>query len=136
MSQNRNLQIDDNWKQQAQREKDSLSGKPPLPAPVAIPEPATPAPAPEPANQRQMPPASFELIIEMFAMQAMLSLGAIRDPSTGKPQKDLALSRHFIDLLAVLSDKSKGNLSKDEQSMLDATLYQLRMQYVNATKKV
>jgi len=124
-----NIQIDDNWKQQAQREKESLSGTQPT-TPPAPTQPAAAKPKP-----RQMPPASLQLIVEMFAMQAMLGLGTIPDPHSGKTSKDLDMSRHFIDLLAVIKDKTKGNLDKQEESLIDSALCQLRMQHVNAAKQ-
>ena len=82
-----------------------------------------------------MPPASLQLIVEMFAMQAMLGLGTIPESPLRQNPKDLDMSRHFIDLLAVIKDKTKGNLDKQEESLIDSALCQLHMQYVNAAKQ-
>src|SRR5207302_7076555 len=82
-----------------------------------------------------IPPADFLALVEMFSTQALVALGMISHPSTGKPQPQLQLARHFIDLLAVVEAKTKGNLSAEESSLLDSTLHFLRMTFVEVTRK-
>ena len=55
-----------------------------------------------------------------------------RDPHTGRPGRDLALAKHNLDRLAVLEEKTRGNLTDQEKQLLDHLLYELRMAYVSA----
>jgi hypothetical protein len=82
----------------------------------------------------EMPPASFLMLIGMFSTQAMVCMGVIPNPATGKAESQLPLARHFIDLLEVLAEKTKGNLDTEEQTQLDGTLHQLRMVYVEQNR--
>jgi hypothetical protein len=81
-----------------------------------------------------LPPADFSMLVQMFSTQAMVALGLLPEPESGKSQRRPNLARHFIDLLAVLEDKSRGNLSTDEAKLLGATLHYLRMAFVEATR--
>lgn len=76
-----------------------------------------------------LPPASFEMMVQMFSTQAMVALGVIPSPE-GKQIQQLPLAKHFIDLLSVLNEKCKGNLSADEEKLLEQALHELRMAYV------
>ncbi|MBN2844207.1 MAG: DUF1844 domain-containing protein [Sedimentisphaerales bacterium] len=107
--------VDDDWKQQAQQEKAKLQQD-------------TPAP------DRQMPPAEFVVLVNSFAMQAMMMMGVIANPMTGKPEKDLDAARHYIDLLTMLEGKTKGNLTQEETDVLSLTLHDLRMAFVQVSK--
>jgi len=78
----------------------------------------------------QMPPANFETLLSSFVTQALFAMGAIPDPQTGQPVMHLDLARHHIDMLSVLEEKTKNNLSEDETKMLAGTLYELRNRYV------
>ena len=80
--------------------------------------------------RQEIPPASFEGLMNILAMQALSALGAFPDPQTGQRVAYLDLARHHIDLLAVLEEKSKGNLTEEEADVLAQTLYELRQQYV------
>jgi len=77
----------------------------------------------------QLPPASFSMMVQMFATQAMVALGVIPSPE-GKQIQQLPLAKHFIDLMSVLDEKCKGNLSSDEEKLLEQSLHELRMAYV------
>jgi len=111
------LQIDDDWKSQAQREKERIAEQ---------------VEQREPAQERGagMGAADFRGLINMLAMQAMIGLGGLRDPSGANIPPSPELAKFHIDLLDVLDKKTRGNLSDDEKKMLDTTLYQLRMAYV------
>jgi hypothetical protein len=65
-----------------------------------------------------------------MATQALFALGAVPDPRTGQRMLSLDLARHHIDMLSVIEQKTKGNLSADESSMLTSTLYELRQRYI------
>jgi hypothetical protein len=60
----------------------------------------------------------------------LVQLGVIDDPATGKKAKNLLLGKQTIDILGMLEEKTQGNLTKDEESMLKNILYDLRMIYV------
>ena len=114
------IHVDDDWKVQAQAEKEKLSK------------------AAEPANKgaRQegkrgpLPQASFTFLVISLATQIRMFLGDIENPANGKKQADLELAKHNIDLLGMLEEKTQGNLAEEEKKLLDAVLYELRMRYV------
>ena len=80
-----------------------------------------------------LPPPDFEVIVTTFATQAAMSLGQIKNPMTGETGLDLKQAKFAIDLLQVLEEKSKGNLTAEEDKNLQDLLYQLRMVYINKT---
>lgn len=116
--------IDEDWKNQAQKQKEELKEE-------------VEKPADESASQHRLPPATFEGLISVFATQAYYSLGLIR-PEDEKDQEiepDFELAKFNIDILGVLEAKCKGNLTEDEAKMLQGTLGQLRMIFVQLMKK-
>ncbi|WP_425615924.1 DUF1844 domain-containing protein [Anatilimnocola sp. NA78] len=84
---------------------------------------------------QQIPPASFIVLVQTLATQASVALGVISDPRTNKPEVNLDLAKHFIDTLALLEGKTKGNLTSDEASLLSAATSQLQMAYVTLKNK-
>jgi len=72
----------------------------------------------------------FTMLINAMAQPALIFLGEIAHPGTGEPEVNLEQARLQIDLLDLLRIKSRGNLTPDEESLLDRMLYQLRMLYV------
>jgi Domain of unknown function (DUF1844) len=80
-----------------------------------------------------MPEASFETLISTMATQALFAMGAIPDPQTGQRMAHLDLARHHIDMLGVIEEKTKDNLSKEEADLLANTMYELRNRYVQLT---
>ena len=83
---------------------------------------------------REMPPASFDILVQSLASQAVMLLTPRRDPRSGRVVQDLDLAKHTIDLLTVLEEKTKGNLTDDEKKLLGTVLYQVRMAYVQAVQ--
>ena len=71
----------------------------------------------------------------MFSTQAAVALGMIPHPLTKKQTVELPLARHFIGMLTVLEEKTKGNLNTEESTFLDRTLHQLRMAFLDAEKR-
>jgi hypothetical protein len=69
-------------------------------------------------------------MVGLFGTQAMISLGKLANPMTGKAEKNLPAARLFIDTLEMLEHKTKGNLAPDETKVLQATLTDLRLMYV------
>ena len=78
-----------------------------------------------------LPPASFEFLIESVLMQTQMQLGLLHfgeKPEDAEP--NLPLARHSIDMLAMLSEKTRGNLTTEEQRLLENGLTELRFRYV------
>ena len=73
-------------------------------------------------------------IVSLFSTQAMIGLGKIVNPATGKAEKNLPAARLFIDTLEMLDRKTHGNLNNDETKLLQATLTDLRMMFVEESK--
>jgi hypothetical protein len=78
----------------------------------------------------QMPEISFASFIFSLSSSAFVSLGAIPDPNTGKTEKNLALAKQTIDILGLLREKTRNNLTKEEENLFDQMLYDLRMSFV------
>jgi len=127
--------IDDDWKAQAQAEKEKLArdAKDKAAAAPAAPADQGDATGGEP-GQRQVPAASFPILVNSLLTQIFFALGAIADPQDGKRYVDLELAKHHIDMLAVIDEKTKGNLSEDETKLLDQAIYEARMQYVQTAQ--
>jgi hypothetical protein len=78
-------------------------------------------------------PASFANFMMSIASNAASSLGMMEHPATGKREVDLELGKHWIDVLGMLQQKTRGNLLAQEQQILEGLLADLRMQYVSLT---
>jgi hypothetical protein len=138
------IHIDSDWKRQAQAEKERLSREveqkgAPAPAAAAgagAAASAAGAAAPSPAGPRPrgqgLPPASFATIVQTLATQAAIFMSGERDPETGASIRNLDLAKHNIDMLRVLEEKTRGNLSEEEKRLLETVLYELLMAYVEA----
>jgi hypothetical protein len=79
-----------------------------------------------------MPEVTFSAFIMSLNTSALFLLGEIADPETGARKQDLVLAKHTIDTLNVLKEKTKGNLTEEEENMLGRLLYDLQMRYVKA----
>ena len=90
---------------------------------------AAAAPEEEPTDF-QLPKINFATFIFSLNSSVLLQLGLIDDPATGKKTKNLPLAKQTIDILGMLEEKTRGNLTKDEETMLKNILYDLRMIYV------
>ncbi len=75
----------------------------------------------------------FITFLMSMATSAMINLGEVEHPETGKKEKDLELSNQSIELLSMLQEKTKGNLTEKEDKFLNSILYDLRMKYVACT---
>lgn len=78
-------------------------------------------------------PASFTNFMMSIASNAASSLGMMEHPVTGKREVDLELGKHWIDILGMLEQKTRGNLLPQEEQILEGLLADLRMQYVSLT---
>jgi hypothetical protein len=105
-------------------------------------KPDTPAVSAKPAEAatavqeptRPLPPADFATLVLSLGSSAMMYLGE-SDPAEGKkPTPNLDMAKHAIDLLTVLEEKTKGNLSSEEEQILESLLFDLRLRYVESLK--
>src|SRR5205814_1565773 len=148
------LHIDTDWKKQAQEEKRRLSedeqkraaereasNRPGAGASSGVAASAATGPArgragsPAPrGRERQLPEANFATLVNSLVTQVLLYLGDLT-PRGVEPQVNLDMAKFNIDLLAVLEEKTKGNLTPDEQKLLDNALYEVRMRYVSVASQ-
>jgi hypothetical protein len=81
-------------------------------------------------EERLLPEITFPSFIFSLSSTAFISLGAVPDPETGKTEKNLPLAKQTIDLLGLLREKTRNNLTPEEDHLFDHLLYDLRMAYV------
>ena len=133
--------IDESWKEQVELERQRSQGSVP---PSGERGPASPAekPRPEsvpsdggrrPSKGGSPPSTDFGLFLSSLSMQAMMALGELPHPVTGQVQEDLEQARYLIDTLGMLQEKTQGNLTPEEQALLEGVLYELRMKYMART---
>lgn len=113
------IQVDSDWKAEAQAEKQRLAKQSEGDEGDA-----------GAMGAGKIPEANFQTLISTMATQALFAMGAIPDPRTGQRVAHLDLARHHVDMLAVIEEKTKGNLSDEEQKLLASTLYDLRNTYI------
>ncbi len=120
--------VDESWKEQAEREK-TAAPKGPAAASAA----ASPAEESGPAHEHEDEPlqARFDLFVQGLAVEALIGLGDMAHPVTRKHAVNLSQAKYLIDLIGLLEEKTKGNLTVDEAKMLKDVLYQLRMRYLS-----
>ena len=104
--------VDENWKKQVEKEKTESQGK----------------------NSAYYEP-TFKIFISSLSMQAMIAMGKLQNPVTNKTEKNMGQAKYLIDTLGILKEKTKGNLDKDEESILEDSLFNLRMAYVEEKEK-
>lgn len=116
--------VDEDWKQQARREKEILAAK----------EQAEREKAEAQKRHEPLPPGDFTALVTAIATQALIALGALVPKGQEKPEPDLEVAKYNIDMLVMLEAKTKGNLTKQEEKLLSAALHQARMIYVKAAE--
>jgi hypothetical protein len=125
--------VDSDWKEQVAREKEQAAVEKADSHPDgAADEPSSEADS-RPQTGSPPPPeqASFEVLVYSLFAQAMSSLGQSIDPEIPQGSVNKPHAKHYIDTLEMLSEKTSGNLSDDESTMLNGILHTLRMAYVN-----
>jgi len=129
--------VDEDWKSRVQREREELEQKQ-----QQQPEPSSASTQQQQATLR-LPPASFSSLISSLTAQAAAALGdaaAPYDPQKNaeqlEPKLALELARHLIDTLAILDEKTRGNLTPEETALLEQGLHELRMAFVEVRKKL
>ena len=78
---------------------------------------------------------TFQLLIMSLSTTALVQLGLAPNPANGKTEKDLMNAKQTIDILGILEEKTKGNLTPEESHLLEQCLYDLKMSYVSLLKK-
>lgn len=124
--------VDSDWKEQVAREKEQAAVEKPESQREDTADAASEAAGSIPQNAPPPPQASFEVLTYSLFAQAMSSLGQSIDPEIPEGSVNKPYAKHCIDTLEMLSEKTKGNLTDDESSMLNGVLHTLRMAYVNA----
>ena len=98
-------------------------------------EPPRQRPEPETGPRRDLPPADFATLVNMLTTNAMVFLGQIPAPGSQQYLRNLPQAQHMIDLLMVLREKTRGNLSREEEQMMQDLLPQLQMAYVSVNRQ-
>ncbi len=117
--------IDEDWKAQAQKEKEDL---------VKEAEAKEDTKEKQAQAKEQMPAADFSGLVSMLTTQAFFALGLIRTEEDKEQPADLQLAKYNIDMLEVIEQKSKGNLTEEEEKLLSGALHQLRMSFVKISQ--
>ena len=86
------------------------------------------------ASGGALPALDFATFVLSLSHSAYVHLGDAPNPNDGKHELNLAMARQTIDLLTVLQEKTKNNLTGEEERMLDQALYDLRLRYVEVAK--
>jgi len=122
MAEDKKIIVDDDWKNQAKKEKEELKN-------------AEAEAKEQPQDQAQpLPEGDFNTLVSMLATQALFAMGLIGAEDV-EPKKDLNMAKFHIDMLTNLEEKTKGNLSDEEDKMIKGALSQLQMGFVQATGK-
>jgi hypothetical protein len=98
---------------------------------VSSPQP----PGQEPADTAGEPNLDFFNYIASLGFQTMIFLGEMPNPITQQVEKNLKQAKFLIDTLVILRDKTKGNLSKEEDELLNGSIYELQLRYVDLSKQ-
>lgn len=89
----------------------------------------------ENTNKNSEKKIDFKAFIGSLFLSALVSLGVIPDPLTNEKRKNLQFAQETIEILKILKEKTKGNLTEDESKHLDECIYKLMLSYVEAAKE-
>jgi uncharacterized protein DUF1844 len=120
------------------RGEDEPSAPPPggpTAAPPPPPRPEAPVPPLADPTLRGAPPADFASFCVMLGSEALMHLGQVPDPMTGQAHQDLEQAQFTIDLLGMLQEKTAGNRTPQESAVLEQLLTNLRMAFVQASRR-
>ena len=124
MAEEKKIIIDEDWKKQAQKEKEILKEK------EKAEKEETPAEEPGAGRRGPLPEPSLASLIQMLTTQALFAMGVLQIKGQEEQPVDLEMAKYNIDMLGVLEAKTKGNLTPDEEAALSSTLNELRMGFV------
>ncbi|MGA7255891.1 MAG: DUF1844 domain-containing protein, partial [Terracidiphilus sp.] len=130
-----------------QTEADEFAGEPPLPPPPTAEESRQQKSAYDASSERledliraqnpgagPLPPVTFEHLVQQLFLSAMIQMGGSQ--AEGQRRVDIVGARQTIDLLGILAEKTKGNLSSDEDRMLQTALFEARMAFLELTNMI
>ena len=86
-------------------------------------------------RQETLAEINFSTFVISLSTQALMNLGEIANPITGKVETDVAVAKQMIDILGILREKTRGNLNAGEERLMEDILFDLRMKYVEAVKR-
>jgi hypothetical protein len=89
----------------------------------------------ESITDEALPAINFPTFIISLSTQALMHLGEIPNPLTGKVEKEVEVAKQTIDILSLLQEKTQGNLDQGEEKLMEEVLYDLRMKYVEAVRR-
>ncbi len=110
--------VDESWKDSVSQEKE-LGG----------------SGASQPEVHEAVPEVNFITYLTSLAFQAMIFLGELENPVTKKTERNLPQAKFLIDTLTMLRDKTKGNLTKEEEDLLNSAVYELQLKFVEQVGK-
>jgi hypothetical protein len=119
--QEKKIIVDEDWKQEAQKEKEILAAQE---------EAEKKDEQQEEPSHGPLPEGNFAALISMLTTQALFALGLLHIKGQEERKPDLEMAKYNIDMLQVLEEKTKGNLTEEEETVLVNTLNELRMGYV------
>ncbi len=126
MDQDKKLIIDDDWKEEARKEKEVLIEQEKQDGEKT-------AEAQSAGRSAPLPPADLSGLINMLATQSFFALGVVKTQEDEEPRQDLEMAKFNIDMLGIVEEKTQGNLTDQEANILSETLQQLRMVYVQVS---
>jgi hypothetical protein len=137
VSDRRRFNVSENGGVEGEDKAAEKESKPPEDAKETPPEKAEAAGQGEGAKREEpaaLPEIDFSTFVVSLSSSALIHLGVVADPMTGEQNKDLAIAKQTIDMLSMLQEKTKGNLTKEESQLMESMLYDLRMRYVAESK--
>jgi len=125
--------VDESWKETAAQEKESIDANS-----DGTQDNASSATQEQGSGaSEEMKPIEINFInyVTSLGFQAMIFIGEIPNPITSQAEKNLVQAKFIIDTLVMLKEKTKGNLNEQESGLLESSVYELQMKYVEAVKK-
>jgi hypothetical protein len=121
--------VDEDWKHEAQHDKEVLAAK------EAEEKKTEPAEGEGPGRSGPLPEGNLAALISMLTTQTLFALGFLQIKGEEEREPDLDLARYNVELLTSLEEKTKGNLTPEEKQLLKNTLSELRMGYVSVVNQ-
>ena len=90
---------------------------------------------PDKSGEPALPPVDFATFVLSLGSSALMHLGEVEVPGAGTYEKNLPMAKHSIDILSMLEDKTRGNLDPAEGQLLENLLFDLRLRYLEASRK-
>lgn len=87
------------------------------------------------AAKEALPEINFSTFVISLSTQALMHLGEIDNPLSGKEETDVSVAKQMIDIVGMLQEKTRGNLTDGEAKLIEDILFDLRMRYVEAVKR-